>query len=503
MVANEFSDIDKRETVMKSNVLMRGIEDTIWGKLPISGRFLIVASTIGLLLGGMLGILNPYMLCAVIGSIIMLLVIVLRQDIVAATLVIVASIYVDWYFGRLLDAQILTFLLLLFFYVARSPQHPWVEPRALWLWLVFLVLGIYPAIQGASRLYDLGFYYPNIIAGALLMFWLGTVIAKDVQSVQRFFQFLALLAALLAIHTIIQALTGKVIFGSTRFDAYIASRGDYTLVTGLDVHRVGSFFEDPNWNGTFLATMLFVPLGLFMGSSSVRGKVLYLAEVLLILPALLFTYSGGAWVGVFGGLVVFVILLGRTSYRVLLCSVVGLVALLGGVFLHSQINLQLQHATNPAELSLRQGAWQTGINVIRAFPLTGVGLGFDIYLQRAEPYRVAAQYLQLSHPHNSYIELGAKAGLPLLAVFLALVSFALWQALRNRALLNNIETRLLLSGGIAAIAAFSVNSFSINGWTLPPLAAVGWIILGSMSSPLLKQSLMSERQANKVSTSKS
>src|SRR6266566_3376704 len=486
---------------MKNSVWSKGIEDIIRDKLFISALFPITAITIGLLVGGMLGRLGPYASGLVIGAIMMILVTILRQDALAATFVVVTSIYVDWYLGRLFDAQLITLLLLVVFFLARSPQYPWVEPRALWLWFLFLLLGIYPAIQGATRLYDIGFYYPNIIAGALLTFWLGTVIAKDVLSVRRFFQILAILAALLAIHTIIQALTGKVVFGSSRFDAYIASRGDYTLVTGLDVKRVGSFFEDPNWNGTFFATMLFLPLGLFMESSSVQGKVLYLAEVLLILPALLFTYSGGAWVGVLGGLIVFLLLLGRTRYRVLLSSLVGLVVLLGAVFFPPQVNLQLQHGTNPAELSLRMGAWQTGLNVIRAFPLTGVGLGFDVYLQRAEPYRVAAQYLQLSHPHNSYIELGAKAGLPVLAVFIALVAFAVWQALHNRALLNK-ETQVLISAGIAAIVALSVNSFSINAWTLPPLAVAGWIILGVISSPLLTKSLMSGRQANKVSTSK-
>jgi len=487
---------------MKMSVWSRGKEDSIWSKLTISALFPIVVITTGLLLGGMLGTLTPYVLSAVIGIIIVVLAIVLRQDALAATFVVVTSIYVDWYLGKLFDSQFITLLLLLIFFAARSPRHPWVEPRALWLWFLFLLLGIYPAIQGATRLYDIGFYYPNIIGGALLTFWLGTVIAKDVLSVRRFFQLLALLAAMLAIHTIIQALTGRVLFGSPRFDAYNASVGNYTLVTGLDIHRVGSFFEDPNWNGTFFATTLFLPLGLFMESSSVQGKVLYLAEVLLILPALLFTYSGGAWVGVFGGLAVFLLLLGRTSYRVLLSSLIGLMALLGDVFFPLQLNLQIQHGTNPAELALRLGAWETGINVIRAFPLTGIGLGFEVYLQGAEPYRVAAQYLRLSHPHNSYIELGAKAGLPLLAVFIALVSFSLWQSLRNRVLLDT-ETRTLISGGIAAVVALSVNSFSINGWTLPPLAAVGWVILGAISSPLLSKSLLSERQAGKESTSKS
>ncbi len=479
---------------MKNSVVS---EDSIWGKLPISALFPIVAIIIGLLLGGMLGRLSPYALGAVIGLIIMTLITILRQDALAAALVVVAHIYVDWYLGLLFAAQVITLLLLVIYFLARSLERPWGEPRALWLWFLFLLLGIYPTIRGTTRLYELGFYYPNIIGGALLTFWLGTVIAKDVLSVRRFFQILAFLAALLAIHTIIQALTGNVLFGSPRFDAYIASRGGYTLVPGLDIHRVGSFFEDPNWNGTFFTTMLFLPLGLFMESSSVQGKILHLAEVLIILPALLFTYSGGAWVGVLGGLVVFLILLGRTRNSVLLSSLLGLVALLGTVFFPSQINLQLQHGTNPLELSLRVGAWQTGLNVIQAFPLTGVGLGFDVYIQRAEPYRVAAQYLQVSHPHNSFIEIGAKAGLPVLAVFIALLSFSLWQALRNRALLNT-ETQILLSAGIAAIVALSVNSFSINAWTLPPLAAAGWIILGVTSSPLLRKSLMSERQANKV-----
>src|SRR6266571_7246550 len=208
-----------RETVMKNSVVS---EDSIWGKLPISALFPIVAIIIGLLLGGMLGRLSPYALGAVIGLIIMTLITILRQDALAAALVVVAHIYVDWYLGLLFAAQVITLLLLVIYFLARSLERPWGKPHALWLWFLFLLLGIYPTIRGTTRLYDLGFYYPNIIGGALLTFWLGTVIAKDVLSVRRFFQILAIIAALLAIHTIIQALTGNVLFGSSRFDAYIA-----------------------------------------------------------------------------------------------------------------------------------------------------------------------------------------------------------------------------------------------------------------------------------------
>src|SRR6202040_4220119 len=124
---------------------------------------------------------------------------------------------------------------------------------------------------------------------------------------------------------------------------------------------------------------------------------------------------------------ILVILAGGTRYRVLFSGLLGMAALIGMLFFRSQINLQLQHASAPNELSLRAGAWQTGINVMHAFPLTGVGLSLTGYIQRVEPYRALAQYIPLSHPHNSYIELGAMAGLPVLAIFLALLFFALWQ----------------------------------------------------------------------------
>nr|MBA2677315.1 O-antigen ligase family protein [Ktedonobacteraceae bacterium] len=148
------------------------------------------------------------------------------------------------------------------------------------------------------------------------------------------------------------------------------------------------------------------------------------------------------------------------------------------------IALQLQHATNPIEIPLRLGAWQTAIQVIQAFPLTGVGLGYQAYILRAEPYRVPTQFVPLAHPHNSYLELGAMGGLLLLCVFMALLFFALRQTWRHWLLLDT-RGRSLLAGGIGAIIALSINSLSVNVWTLPPLAAMGWLILGVISSPLL------------------
>ena len=457
-----------------------------------SFSLLFIASSIfiALLISAAVSFYGIYAWAIILGAGCMTLLLFLRADELLTTIVIALHIYVDWYLGLLLPSLIVTIILLVCFFLLRSSQRPWEKPRSLWIWIVFLLLAIYPAIVGYSRPYDGAFYYPNIIAGALLTFWLGNIVAKDIATIRKIFQMLAVLGTVLALHTIFQAMTGITLLGTTRFDQFLTTTDAYALVTGSDIHRFGSFFVDPNYNGTFLSIMLFLPLGLFVESSSVISKILYIAEFFIILPALLYTYSNGAWVAVAAGSIVFFLLVDHVWYRLLLATLLSIVIGIGLLFFSVQIGLQIYHASDPSELALRIGAWKTGINVIRAYPWTGVGLGFDIYEIRAEPYRDPAQYIPLVHPHNAYIEIAAKAGLPVLAVFLVLIAFSLWEAFYNRNLADK-TTRLLFSGGIAAVTALCVNSWSINGWTLPPLAAIGWLLLGCMGSPLLTKKLKS------------
>ncbi len=93
----------------------------------------------------------------------------------AATLIIAIHIYIDWYLGLAFVAQVLTILLLFIFYQYRSATHPWIKPRALWLWILLLALAIIPAMHGLS-LKDGAYYYFNVIFNALLMFWLGLAV---------------------------------------------------------------------------------------------------------------------------------------------------------------------------------------------------------------------------------------------------------------------------------------------------------------------------------------
>jgi O-antigen ligase len=190
--------------------------------------------------------------------------------------------------------------------------------------------------------------------------------------------------------------------------------------------------------------------------------------------------------GALAGIIVLIALAGNRRIRLFLLLLIFGGALVVIVCIPAQVGLFLQHASNPGELQLRNGAWQTGIRVIQAFPLTGLGLGSYVYQVQAEPYRVLAQYKVLDHPHNSYLEFAALAGLPVLIVFLTLLLFALGLALRNWVQADK-RSRTLLGTGVAVVIMLSVVSLSDAGWTFFPLATLGWLVLGVISSPLLSK----------------
>lgn len=471
--------------------------DLITREIILKNKFnlmpFILAIAIALLMGGLIGIFGTYVLMVIVGGLIITSIVIFRQDEVTVVFVIAIQLIVDWYLNTYVVGKLIALVLLLFFFLARSRRYPWVEPRAIWLWALFLILPIPAVIQGDhTPPYLLAFYYPNIFFGALVMFWLGMLVIRNKSHLRNLFRGLAAIGALFAIHTIIQARTGIFLFNTPYINSYLAIN-NYTLADSGGIVRAGSFLQNPDWNGTFFAMMLYLPLGLFTESSSFPLKILYLAEMLLMATALLFTYSTGAWVGVLAGIIAFILFAGRRYYRILIPVLVVMIGVVAVNVFPLQVNLLIQHSSTPGELSLRIGGWQTAINVIRAFPLTGIGLGFYNYAQRAQPYMAPAQYLILAHPHNSYLELGAMTGLPLLMVFLALLLFALRQAWRNWIQVDT-GTRCLLCGGIAAVMALSINSVSINGWTLPPLAAIGWLILGAIASPSIKKKQPGEKE---------
>ncbi|GLV60199.1 hypothetical protein KDH_70210 [Dictyobacter sp. S3.2.2.5] len=437
-------------------------------------------------IGGVLAWLGPLASVVAMGMLALGMIAALRLDALLMVVLVALHLYLDWYLGLHLIVPVLAVAYLLLCYLLRSPRHPWAQLRSAGMWGVFLVLTLYPAFRGGSlMLYDAASFYPSDILGALLMYWLGLQVGHDTASLRRFFQLFTLLAVALALHTLFQSVTGTILFASARVDDFL-SRTDvaYYQLLDSDTHRAGSFFIDPNWNGAFFAMLSFIPLGLLVTGSRWWQTLCWSLALSLLVLALMCTYSTGAWLAFLCGVGAFLYLVGSLRHRLLILSLAICSFALLAWFFPGQLALQLQHAGGDNELSLRVAAWSTALRVIQAHPWFGVGLGHQAYLLASSTYRVPEQFVPLSHPHDSYLEWAAMAGLPVLALFMLLllrVSNQSWTNWRRA----NVSDRPLLGAGLAASITLSINSISINGWTHFALAPMGWLLLGALASPRL------------------
>ena len=137
---------ERKETMINTRLhILPGVDKD---RFSISSSFPILATIIAFL-GGVLAVFIPSIISKVLpalaatnvlaqsiwgfagGALIIAIIVILRQDEIAATLVIAVQLYIDSYLGFHVVSQVMALALLAVFFLARSPQHPWVEPRAL------------------------------------------------------------------------------------------------------------------------------------------------------------------------------------------------------------------------------------------------------------------------------------------------------------------------------------------------------------------------------------
>ncbi len=466
-----------------------GADWLIWVSLPVA-----------LAAGLLLGMSGSFTLVALaVGGLALAYLLAIDQRALAAVIIVGVGLLLDYTQALPLPFFFPTIatLLALFFLVAwflmQSAERSWVRVPHLGWWICLLVLAFLPALRGGVA--QGGRYYVTVLFNALLLYIVGVQVARSLAHVRWLFSLLSGFAALVAIHSFLQSRTGNVLLPGHYWDSYLVSVNYFTLIGSTHI-RAGSFFINPDSDGAFLALMFFIPVSLLLEAPSRRLKVLYGVEAALILLGLFFTYSLASIATVCAGGIVFLFLVGRGRYRFYALGFIGMLIVGILVAFPSLLRSLYNHLTAPGELTLRLGAWETAIRVILAHPLTGLGLSFYTYRTGAELYRVPLQTSTLAHPHNSFLELAALGGIPVLLIFLVIFGKAWWVAFRNYRGGGKAQ-HTLLGGGMTALIVITMNSFATNAWTLPPLVILDWLILGALCSPALLQPLRARSRSEK------
>lgn len=415
------------------------------------------------------------------------------RDELTAGLLIPVAVFLDFYqpvtfplhLAGLL-AILLTGLLLARSFLWQTAERVWVAlpyPRLCLLWLV---VGAVAAVYGPS-VTEAASFYVRIILGPFLIFVLGAQVTRDARRLRTLLAVLTVMGVIIALHSMIITTTGDFLFETPAQYNYLVSVGNFHL-RGTAIYRAGSFLENPDWNGVFLAMLVFVPVGLGLSAATTRVRAFCFGAAAIILAGCLCTFSVASFFALTVGFAVFLILSGRSrvTRQLLIMAAAAVFALL--MLFPSNVWLLVHHGVGDGALSLRLGAWETALRLIASRPLAGIGLSSSAYLTLAEPFRVPAQYTPLSHPHEAYLELAALGGIPLLLVFLALIG-ALFRRAARMVARADAASRPLLVGAFVSVVTLAVNSLAINGWTLAPLAAMGWLLLGAVTSAGLRASV--------------
>ncbi len=258
----------------------------------------------------------------------------------------------------------------------------------------------------------------------------------------------------------ITGLRGFVQFFQKMNEARALGQNDYSYYVG---ERITGFMS--HWN-TFSAQEMFslIMLGAFLFFAPIARKRLWvwILCAALIAAAVLLAETRAVWIGA----AISALYLAWSWKRWTVLAAPALVAI---AFLASPpvIKDRFKSLTHPKEVdsnTFRLITWRTGLEMIKAHPLLGIGpegpkYHFEEWVPADIPRPLPTGWY--GHLHNIYLQYAAERGIPTMLILMWLLGkmlYDFWSGLR-KVPPGRSDARFLLYGGIAVILATLAEGF--------------------------------------------
>ena len=218
----------------------------------------------------------------------------------------------------------------------------------------------------------------------------------------------------------------------------------------------GSLSHYMTFSGVVLVAVL-VALGLLIFGSSARERGLVALGLVPMIGALLLTQTRGAWVGLAAGAAVLLAL-----WRLRALPLLPIAAVLAYLIAPAHVQDRIRSTVDPNDgtVNERYVMWETGLSMVRAHPVLGVGprmtqANYDAYRPADDPFTALPTP---GHLHNNLVQTAAERGLLGLLLWLAIwVAWFFRVALLCRQLApEERAARAVVVGSLAAMVAFQV-----------------------------------------------
>ena len=242
--------------------------------------------------------------------------------------------------------------------------------------------------------------------GWMSIFFLTANNVKDVTRFRKLIRLLILITTIAGAYGIFQHLTRIDFFGNIKY-------------LNLAFARSPGFFNSPMTFGNYVLLLLPVVIGMSSYARLGKERWVLLASGLIILAAIIFTYTRGVWLGLIGGLVLMAIL---RSKKMLLFVLIGSIvcSMSVVVFPSSRLARRVMETFKSARpVGDRICFLEGGLKIIRDYPITGVGWeGFRKVYPRYRPVEARESGC---NAHNNFIDVTVDGGLLGLGMFLWLL----------------------------------------------------------------------------------
>lgn len=304
------------------------------------------------------------------------------------------------------------------------------------------------------------------------VFYLFFYYMKDIEQIKRCAGLLVVFMTIAAFYGVLQHYLEVDLFRISRPISFLKHIND-DLKAPV---RVPGFFSIYMTFAGQLSMMLPVMCALLISVKSVPKKLLLTLSVVLTVFALFWTYTRSAWLGVICALMAAGFL---KSKKLLL--VVLLLVMLPGIFLLQPGRLGDGLSVLRDKDEERIYTWITTIDMIRDYPLTGIGK--KNYSGMIDPYRERRygdfEFSSDAHAHNNILHVTVDGG-----IFTGLCFLCLWWVIfremyrtcRRVPEEDNVLKWLAL-GLFGAIVAFFVQGFFEHNWGDSESAMMMWVLI--------------------------